>query len=68
MDNWEAKSDARTLAEADVIRKDTTRRRAAEQAAKDMLKEKQDEAAALSKVAKGQLTYPPPKSSVKSNP
>jgi hypothetical protein len=63
-DNWQAESDARTLAEADVIKKDTNRRVAAEKAAVDMVKKQKDEADALAKVASGQLSYPPPKSSV----
>jgi hypothetical protein len=63
-ENWQAESDARTLAEADVIKKDTARRTAAEKAAVDMAKRQKDEAAAMSKVAKGQLSYPPPVSSV----
>lgn len=62
--NWEAESDARTLAEADVINKDNTRRTAAVKAAVDMAKRQEDEAAAMAKVAKGQLSYPPPISSV----
>ena len=64
-ENWEAESDAHTLAEADVIRKNNTRRTAAEKAAVDMAKRKAEEAAAMAKVAKGQLSYPPPTSSIK---
>ena len=56
-DNWEAESDARTLAEADVIRKDSARRIAAEKAAVDMAKRKKEEAASLAKIAKGGLDY-----------
>jgi hypothetical protein len=52
-DNWQAESDARTLAEADVIKKDTNRRVAAEKAAVDMVKKQKDEADALAKVASG---------------
>ncbi len=63
-DNWEAQSDARILAEADVIQKDTARRTAAEKAAVNMAKKQKDEADAMSKVADGQLSYPPPISSV----
>ncbi len=62
-DNWEAEQDARTLADADVIREDTTRRTAAEKAAVDMAERQKKEAEAMSKVADGQLSYPPPKSS-----
>ena len=64
-DKWQAESDARTLAEADVIRKDTNRRTAAEKVAEEMAKRQEAEAAAMAKVAKGQLSYPPPISSVK---
>lgn len=49
---WQAESDARTLMEADVIKVDSTRLRAAANAAKLMKKEKQDEAKAMAKVAK----------------
>lgn len=55
--NWEAECDARTLADADVIRNDIVRRTAAEKAAVDMAKRKKDEAAAMAKIAKGQLDY-----------
>lgn len=58
-DNWEAEQDARTLAEADVIRKDTTRRAAAESAAVDMADRQKKESEAMAKVAAGQLSYPP---------
>lgn len=55
--DWEAESDARTLAEADVIRKDTARLTAAEKAAVDMAKRKKEEADAMAKIAKGNLDY-----------
>lgn len=55
--NWEAESDARTLADADVIRNDIARRTAAEKAAVDMAKRQKDEAAAMAKIAKGKLDY-----------
>ena len=62
--NWEAECDARTLADAEVIRKDSKRREAAEKAAVDMANKKEEEAAAMLKVSTSQLSYPPPKSSV----
>jgi hypothetical protein len=52
------------LAEADVIKKDNARSMAAAKAAVDMAKKQGEQAASLSKVAKGQLSYPPPSSSV----
>jgi hypothetical protein len=65
--NWQAESDARTLAEADVIRKDNSRRIAAEKVAIDMARKQKDEATAMAKVASGQLSYPPPITSIKDN-
>ena len=49
---WQAESDARTLSEAAVIKKDTQRLRAAVNAARRMYKEKKIEAAAMEKIAK----------------
>ena len=62
--NWEAENDARTLADAEVIRKDSKRAGAAAKAAVDMANRKQDEVEAMRKVSTSQLAYPPPKSSV----
>ena len=64
MNNWEAESDASTLAEADVIRNDSARRIAAEKAAVDMAVKAKEKAAAMAQVGQGNLTYPPVKSSV----
>ena len=62
--NWEAENDARTLAEASVIQKDSKRVEAASKAAVDMANRQQEEAEAMRKVSTSQLSYPPPKSSV----
>lgn len=48
---WEAEDDARTLAEAHVIKNDKTRMKNASIAAKKMLEEKKDEVKGLAKVA-----------------
>lgn len=54
---WQAESDARTLAEAEVINGDATRLKAAIKAAADMAKEAKDESDAMSKIAgKGEAT------------
>lgn len=52
---WQAQSDARTLAEADVIKKDAERLKAATIEAKAMAEEQQKAAKAIGKVAK--LSY-----------
>ena len=62
--NWEAECDARTLADAVVIQKDSKRLDAATKAAVDMAKKSKEEAEAMRKVSTSQFAYPPPKSSV----
>ncbi len=62
--NWEAESDAHSLAEASVIQKDSKRAAAAAKAAVDMANRQQADAEAMRKVSTSQLSYPPPKSSV----
>lgn len=52
---WQAENDARTLAEAEVIKNDSSRLKAAQNAAKGMAKEKQDEASAMSNVAQADI-------------
>ena len=47
---WQAESDARTLAEAEQIKQDASRKKAAEKAAAKLAKEKEDDLAALKKV------------------
>ena len=49
---WQAESDARTLAEADVIKQDKPRLDAAATAAQRMAEKQREEAAAMSRVAK----------------
>ena len=53
---WRAESDARTLAEAEVIKGDEDRLKAASEAAEDMAKQAQEEAHGLATVAKS-LNY-----------
>lgn len=48
---WQAESDARALAEAEVIRNDPDRLKAAQKAAKDMADEQKKDAEAMSKIA-----------------
>lgn len=48
---WAAESDARTLAEAEAIRKDSTRLKAAAKEAKQMVNEEMIKAKALRKVS-----------------
>lgn len=48
---WEAESDARTLSEAEAIKKDSARMKKAKMAAREMLKEKKDEVDGLARVA-----------------
>lgn len=55
---WQAQNDVRTLAEAEVIKGDPDRMKAASDAAEDMAKEKQEEADAMRDVAKGMMHYP----------
>lgn len=50
---WQAESDARTLAEANVIREDPERMKAAQGAAKKMAEDEREQANAMSKVARG---------------
>ena len=49
---WRAESDARTLMEADVIRKDPMRKKAAAAAARKLSEEKTAEARAMQSVAR----------------
>lgn len=53
--NWEAEQDARTLAEAKLIKVDPGRLGSAEQAATKLAEEKKDEAKAMDSVAKDKL-------------
>ena len=55
---WQAECDARTLADAEAIKKDEERLNAAKEAAKTMVDEKQAEAEAMAKVASGVFSYP----------
>jgi phage/plasmid primase-like uncharacterized protein len=48
---WKAESDARTLAESDVIRNDSTRHSKAQEAAVRLAKEAQEQADAMAKTA-----------------
>lgn len=48
---WQAKSDAQTLADANVILEDDKRLKAAEKAAEDLAKEAQDRFKAMLRVA-----------------
>lgn len=56
--DWQAESDARTLVEAEVIRSDPERLKAAQEKAKKMADEKKRESEAMSRLANGQLDYP----------
>lgn len=49
---WRAESDARTIAQAEVIKSDPARMKAAAKAAQNMYKDELTEATALSKIAK----------------
>lgn len=53
---WKAESDARTLCEAEAIKKDRERMRLAAQAAQKMAKDKAVEAMDMKKVAGGKMT------------
>ena len=55
---WEAESDARTIAEAEAIKGDPERIKAAQKAAKEMSEERQREADALRSLSKGDMHYP----------
>jgi len=55
---WEAESDARTIAEAEAIKGDPERIKAAQKAAKEMSEERQREADALRSLSKGNMHYP----------
>ena len=57
-DKFEAECDARTLMDAEKIRKDDKRHGAAQKAAEKLLKEKAEEAEALKAVAHGKVSYP----------
>ena len=48
---WKAESDARSLAEAEVIKKDKNRFTAAQEAAKELAKESKKEAESMADVA-----------------
>lgn len=56
--DWKAAADARILVEADVIRNDPERLKAAQEKAKKMLEEKKRESEAMARVAGGQFDYP----------
>ena len=62
---WEAESDARTIAEAEVIRNDSARLIKAQAAAKRLADEARERAEAMERAAKGIGLYPnsplPPK-------
>jgi len=49
---WQAESDVRSLMEAEVIKRDKARLKAAVNAAKSMAKKEEDEAKAVKKIAK----------------
>ena len=49
---WQAENDARTLADAEVIKKDGVRLGEAAKAAKTMAEEQQEKATALARIAK----------------
>lgn len=53
MDNHQAEWDARTLAEANVIKADPARKQAAESAAKQLADKEAEEAKAMRQVARG---------------
>ena len=61
---WQAESDARTLVEADVIRNDPERLKAAQEKAKKLVEEKKRESEAMARVAEGQFDYPSMKKEV----
>lgn len=49
---WRAESDARTLVEAEVIKQDASRKKAASEAAKRLAEKEKAEARAMSRVAR----------------
>jgi len=53
--DWEAESDAHTLAEADAIRKDEQRLHKAEAVAVNLAKTARDEATSMSKIANQEM-------------
>jgi len=55
---WQAENDANTLARANLITSDAERLSAAQDAAAQMAEKEKEEAAAMTKVAKGQKTRP----------
>jgi hypothetical protein len=55
---WKAECDAHALIEAEGITKDEARLKAAKEAAQKIHEEKESEAEAAKKVAKGQYAYP----------
>ncbi len=55
---WQAENDANTLARANLITQDASRLSAAQDAAAKMAEKEKQEAAAMTKVAKGQKTRP----------
>ena len=56
--DWEAECDARTLSEAEVIKKDEGRLKKAQTAAERLAKEAADKAAAMKKVADPKAWFP----------
>jgi hypothetical protein len=54
---WQAECDARTLAEAEVIKSDSERMNRAQGAAAKMAKEEEKEKDAMKKVAAGGMVY-----------
>lgn len=57
-DKFEAECDARTLMDADKIRKDEKRHESAQKAVGDLLKKNAAEAESLKAVAHGEVSYP----------
>lgn len=51
--DWEAENDARTMADADVIKNDPERYEKAVKAAQDMARDKKKEAESISRIAEG---------------
>ena len=56
-EKWEAECDARTLADAEVIRNDEKRLGKAQEAAKRLAKEERERADAMEKAGKGMIPY-----------
>ena len=59
-EDWQAKSDANTLIEGEIIKADQARFLKAQQAAEAMLQEESDRADAIEKLAKANLSYKMP--------